>query len=45
MTNEIVTLVELSHEQETAIEQAFKVEHLKDEIALAKLFDYDFDDE
>ncbi len=47
MTNEAVTIVELSNEQEATIEQAFKVEHLKDELALNKMFDYDFnfDDE
>ncbi len=47
MTNETVDIVELSNEQETLIEQAFKVEHLKDELALNKIFDYDFnfDDE
>jgi len=44
MTNEIVTVVELSNEQETTIEQAFKVEYLKDELALNKMFDYDFYD-
>ena len=44
MTNEIVELVELSYEQEATIEQTFKVEHLKDELALNKMFGYDFDD-
>ena len=40
-------LIELTVEQETTIEQSFKVEHLKDELALNNLFDYDFnfDDE
>ena len=40
-------LIELTVEQETTIEQAFKVEHLKDELSLNKMFDYDFnfDDE
>ena len=40
-------LIKLTVEQETTIEQAFKVEHLKDEMALNKMFDYDFnfDDE
>ena len=42
MTNETVALVELSNEQQTTIEQTFKVEHLKDELALNKMFDYDF---
>lgn len=37
-------LIKLTVEQETTIEQAFKVEHLKDEMVLNKLFDYDFDD-
>ena len=42
-----VDLLKLTFEQETTIEQVFKVEHLKDELALNKLFDYDFnfDDE
>ena len=35
-------LIELTVEQETTIEQVFKVEHLKDELALNKMFDYDF---
>ena len=47
MTNETVVIVELSNEQEATIEQSFKVEHLKDEMLLNKMFDYDFnfDDE
>lgn len=36
--------VELTTEQQVTIENAFKSEYLKDEIALSKLFDeYDFD--
>lgn len=44
---ENIEVVELTSEQQTTIEQAFKVEHLKDELALNKMFDYDFnfDDE
>jgi len=40
-------LIEFTVEQEATIKQAFKVEHLKDELALNKMFDYDFnfDDE
>ena len=40
-------LIELTLEQETTIERVFKVEHLKDEMTLNKMFDYDFnfDDE
>ena len=40
----MIDLVILTEEQNTTIAQAFKVEHLKDEIALNKQFDYDFDD-
>lgn len=37
-------MVILTEEQDATITQAFKVEYLKDEIALSKMFDYDFDD-
>ena len=42
-----IELVELTSEQQNTIDQSFKVEYLKDEIEMAKLFDYDFkfDDE
>lgn len=39
-----IKLVELSTEQKATIENAFKVEHLIDEVAIVKMFDYDFDD-
>lgn len=44
---ENIELVELTSEQQNTIEQSFKTEHLKDEIEMAKLFNYDFnfDDE
>ena len=44
---ENVKIVELTSEQQNTIEQAFKTEHLKDELAIAQMFDYDFnfDDE
>ena len=42
---ESIELVELTSEQQNTIDQAFKAEYLKDEIEMAKLFDYDFDDE
>lgn len=37
-------LVELSVDQQKTIVDSFKTEHLKDEISLNKMFDYDFDD-
>ena len=40
----MIDLVILTEEQNTTIAQAFKVENLKDEMALNKQFDYDFDD-
>ena len=40
----MIDLVILTEEQNTTISQAFKVEHLKDEMALNKQFNYDFDD-
>lgn len=39
---ESLEIIELNHEQQKTIKQAFKVDYLKDEIELAKLFDYDF---
>ncbi len=44
---ENIELVELTSDQQNTIDQAFKAEHLKDEIEMAKLFNYDFnfDDE
>ena len=42
---ENLVIVELTQEQEKTIVQAFKAEHLKDELAIAKMFDYDFEDE
>ena len=44
---ENIELVELTSEQQNTIDQAFKVEHLKDELAIDRMFDYDFnfDDE
>ena len=44
---ENIELVELTSEQQNTIDQAFKAEHLKDELAFDKMFDYDFnfDDE
>ena len=44
---ENLVIVELTQEQEKTIKQAFKTEHLKDELAITKMFDYDFnfDDE
>lgn len=41
---EQLNLVELSEVQEQTIKQSFNAEYLKDEIALSKQFDYDFDD-
>lgn len=40
---ENIELAELTTEQQNTIEQAFKVEHLKDELAIDQMFDYDFD--
>lgn len=44
---ESLETVVLTIEQQDTIDQAFKVEHLKDEMAFNKMFDYDFnfDDE
>ena len=44
---ESADIVELTSEQQKTIDQAFNVDYLKDEIQMAKLFDYDFnfDDE
>ena len=44
---ENLVIVELTQEQEKTIKQAFKTEHLKDELAIDRMFDYDFnfDDE
>ena len=39
---ESLEIVKLTSEQQNTIDQAFKTEHLKDEIEMAKLFDYDF---
>ena len=39
---ENIEIVELTSDQQNAIDQAFKVEHLKDELAIAKMFEYDF---
>lgn len=45
MNMENIKIVELTSEQQNTIDQAFKTEHLKDEIEMAKLFDFNFDDE
>ena len=44
---ESLEIIELTSEQQKTIDQAFKVDYLKDEREMAKLFDYDFnfDDE
>lgn len=42
--NEVIEIIELSIDQQNTIDQSFKVEHLKDEMLLNKMFDYDFDD-
>ena len=44
---ENIELVELTSEQQKTIDQSFKIEHLKDELAIDQMFDYDFnfDDE
>ena len=44
---ESIEIIELTYDQEKTIKQAFKADYLKDEIEMAKLFDYDFnfDDE
>lgn len=44
---ENIEIVELSSDQQKTIKQAFKTEHLKDELAIDRMFDYDFnfDDE
>ena len=44
---ENIELVELTSEQQNTIDQAFKTEHLKDELAIDRMFNYDFnfDDE
>ena len=44
---ESLEIIELTSEQQNTIDQAFKADYLKDEIEMAKLFDYDFnfDDE
>ena len=44
---ENVKIVELTSEQQNTIDQAFKAEYLKDELAIEQMFDYDFnfDDE
>ncbi len=44
---ESLEIIELTSEQQNTIDQSFKAEYLKDEIEMAKLFDYDFnfDDE
>ena len=44
---ENIKIVELTSEQQNTVDQAFKAEHLKDELAINQMFDYDFnfDDE
>lgn len=44
---ESLEIIELTYDQEKTIKQAFKTEHLKDELAIDQIFDYDFnfDDE
>ena len=44
---ENIEIVELTSDQQNTIEQAFKTEHLKDELAIDRMFNYDFnfDDE
>lgn len=44
---ENIEIVELSSEQQNTIDQAFNTEYLKDELAIDRMFDYDFnfDDE
>ena len=39
---ENIEIVELSSDQQNTIDQAFKAEYLKDELAIVKMFDYDF---
>ena len=39
---ENLVIVVLTQEQEKTIKQAFKVEYLKDELAIDQMFDYDF---
>ena len=39
---ENLVIVELTQGQEKTIKQAFKTEHLKDELAIDRMFDYDF---
>ena len=44
---ESLEIIELTPEQQNTIDQAFKAEHLKDELAIDRMFNYDFnfDDE
>ena len=40
-----IEIVELTSDQQNTIDQAFNVDYLKDELAIDRMFDYDFDDE
>ena len=39
---ESIEIVELTSEQQKTIDQAFNVDYLKDELAIDRMFDYDF---
>ena len=42
MNMENIKIVELTSDQQNTIDQAFKIEQLKDELAIGQMFDYDF---